>query len=58
MISTTITGLLLRLFSYWYELDVIEEDAFLKWKEDISHNFPGKGKALFQVNKYIATIYV
>ena len=37
------------MFSYWYDLDVIEEDAFLKWKEDISHNFPGKGKALFQV---------
>jgi len=38
------------LFSHWYDLDVIEEDAFLKWKEDISHSFPGKGKALFQVS--------
>ncbi|XP_065911089.1 eukaryotic translation initiation factor 4 gamma 2-like isoform X2 [Dysidea avara] len=46
-------GLLLRMFSHWYDLDVIEEDAFLKWKEDISHNFPGKGKALFQVNQWL-----
>lgn len=24
-----------------YELDIIEEDAFLKWKEDIRDDFPG-----------------
>ena len=50
-------GLLLRLFSHWYDLDVIEEDAFLKWKEDISHNFPGKGKALFQVNTVVCLCF-
>jgi len=32
----------------WYDLDVIEEDAFLKWKEKSSHSFQGKGKALFR----------
>lgn len=43
-------GLLLRLFSYWYDMDVIEEEAFLKWKEDLSQQYPGKGQALFQVS--------
>lgn len=46
----TISGLLLRLFSYWYDMDVIEEEAFLKWKEDLSQQYPGKGQALFQVS--------
>ena len=43
-------GLLLRLFSYWYDMDVIEEETFLKWKEDLSQQYPGKGQALFQVS--------
>ena len=46
----TISGLLLRLFSYWYDMDVIEEEAFMKWKEDLSQQYPGKGQALFQVS--------
>lgn len=36
-----------------YELDLIEEDAFLKWKEDIRDDYPGKGNALFQVNQWL-----
>ena len=40
---------MLRMFHYWYDLDVIDEDAFFKWKEDISQEHPGKEKALFQV---------
>ena len=40
---------MLRLFSYWYEMDVVDEEAFLRWKEDISQEYPGKGDALFQV---------
>lgn len=43
------SGLMLRMFSYLYDMDVVEEEAFMKWKEDISQQFPGKGKALFQV---------
>lgn len=46
----TIPDLLLRLFSYWYDMDVIEEEAFIKWKEDLSQPYPGKGQALFQVS--------
>jgi len=37
-------GLPLQLFSHWYDLDVIEEDAFLKWKEDISQEGSLSGK--------------
>ena len=43
------SGLMLRMFSYLYDMDVVEEEAFMKWKEDVSQQFPGKGKALFQV---------
>ena len=43
-------GLLLRLFSYLYDMDVIEEECFFKWKEDVSQEFPGKGQALFQAS--------
>ena len=32
-----------------YENDIIEEGSFLKWKEDVNDTYPGKGKALFQV---------
>ena len=50
IIVCTIPDLLLRLFSYWYDMDVIEEEAFIKWKEDLSQPYPGKGQALFQVS--------
>ena len=52
------SGLLLRLFQYWYDLDVIDEDAFFKWREDISQVYPGKEKALFQVLEEVATIVI
>ncbi|CAF4430739.1 unnamed protein product [Rotaria socialis] len=45
--------LLLRMFVYSYDLDIIEEDAYYKWKEDINDDIPGKGKALFQVSKWL-----
>lgn len=41
--------MLLRWFVNLYDLEIIEEDAFLTWKEDLSQDYPGKGKALFQV---------
>merc|ERR1712142_1272438 len=46
-------GLLLRLFSYMYDMEVVEEEAFVKWKEDLNDTYPGKGKALFQVNQWL-----
>lgn len=46
-------GMLLRWFVNLYDLEIIEEDAFLTWKEDLSQDYPGKGKALFQVNQWL-----
>ena len=43
-------GLLLRSFVNFYEMDIVDEHAFLQWKEDVNETYPGKGKALFQVN--------
>jgi hypothetical protein len=44
-------GLLLRAFVNCYEMDILDEHAFLQWKEDVNDTYPGKGKALFQVLK-------
>lgn len=45
----TSLGMLLRWFNHLYDLEIVEEEAFMKWKEDITDSYPGKGKALFQV---------
>jgi len=46
-------GLLLRWFVALYEADIVEEAVFLRWKEDVNDSYPGKGKALFQVNNWL-----
>ncbi|XP_018410776.1 PREDICTED: eukaryotic translation initiation factor 4 gamma 2-like [Nanorana parkeri] len=46
-------GMLLRFYVHFYDMEIIEEEAFLAWKEDIIQEFPGKGKALFQVNQWL-----
>lgn len=46
-------GMLLRMFVLLYDTEVVEEEAFLRWKEDVSEKHPGKGKALFQVNSWL-----
>lgn len=46
-------GMLLRWFMMFYDSEIIEEEAFLKWKEDVNDDYPGKGKALFQVNQWL-----
>lgn len=46
--------MLLRYFVNFYDMEIIEEEAFLAWKEDITQEFPGKGKALFQVQNLTA----
>uniref|UniRef100_A0A3Q3NKZ4 Eukaryotic translation initiation factor 4 gamma 2 n=1 Tax=Mastacembelus armatus TaxID=205130 RepID=A0A3Q3NKZ4_9TELE len=46
-------GMLLRYFVNFYDMEIIEEEAFLAWKEDITQEFPGKGRALFQVNQWL-----
>jgi len=42
-------GLLLRMFMNLYNFEVIDEDAFIQWKEELNDVHPGKGQALFQV---------
>jgi len=37
------------MFMNLYNFEVIDEDAFLQWKEELNDVHPGKGKALFQV---------
>jgi len=36
-----------------YDLEIVEEEAFLKWKEELNDEYPGKGKALFQVRTVV-----
>lgn len=42
-------GHLLRWFNSLYELEIVEDDAFLTWREDVPDAYPGKGQALIQV---------
>lgn len=46
-------GMLLRLYMNYYDLEIADEEIFLKWKEEVNDEYPGKGKALFQVEKSI-----
>ena len=45
--------MLLRAFVNCYEMDIMDEHAFLQWKEDVNDTYPGKGKALFQVKTFL-----
>ncbi|CAG0920325.1 unnamed protein product [Notodromas monacha] len=46
-------GMLLKWFMMFYDLEIVEEESFMHWKEDISDEHPGKGQALFQVNQWL-----
>lgn len=46
-------GLLLRMFMNMYNFEIIDEEAFMKWKEEVNDIHPGKGQALFQVNQWL-----
>lgn len=46
-------GMLLRLFMDFYDMEIVEEEVFFKWKEEVNDEYPGKGKALFQVNQWL-----
>ena len=56
-VMVSCTGMLLRMFMNLYDLEIIDEEAFLKWKEDLNEEYPGKGKALFQVTPIVPTYY-
>lgn len=46
-------GLMKKLFYNLYETDVVFEDAYGVWREDVNDQTPGKDKALFQVNEFL-----
>lgn len=46
-------GLLLRMFVNLYDMEIIYEEAFTRWKEEVNDLHPGKGQALFQVNNWL-----
>lgn len=46
-------GALLRWFHMLYDLNIVDDDVFFIWKEEINDQFPGKGQALFQVNTWL-----
>lgn len=46
-------GLIKKLFYNLYESDIVFEDAYSVWQEDVSDETPGKDRALFQVNEFL-----
>lgn len=46
-------GLMLRFSKYFYDYDVVEEEAFTQWREEINDDVPGKGDALVAINEYL-----
>lgn len=46
-------GSLLRWFHMLYDMNVVDNDVFFVWKEEINDEIPGKGQALFQVNTWL-----
>ncbi|KAL3266980.1 hypothetical protein HHI36_011128 [Cryptolaemus montrouzieri] len=46
-------GQLLRWFMAMYDLEIVDEEAYFNWKEDVTDAYPGKGQALFQVNHWL-----
>ena len=47
------SGLMKKLFYNLYETDIVFEDAYGVWREDVNDTTPGKDKALFQVNEFL-----
>ena len=46
--------MLFYFFVHFSDMEIIEETAFLTWKENIIQEFPGKYKAVFQVNQWLS----
>jgi len=46
-------GLMKKLFFQLYNVDVVFEDAYGVWREDVDNETPGKTQALFQVNEFL-----
>lgn len=44
-----ILGFLLRCFMNLYDCELVDENSFFAWKEEINPDYPAKGQALFEV---------
>ncbi|CAI9170840.1 unnamed protein product [Rangifer tarandus platyrhynchus] len=47
-------SMLFHFFVHFSDMEIIEEKAFLTWKENIIQEFPGKYRAVFQVNQWLS----
>lgn len=47
------SGAMLRYAQFLYDDDLVEEDAWFTWREDINDEYQGKGDALIAVNAYL-----
>lgn len=43
---------LAHLFNQMYDLEIIDEEAFYLWKDEINENYPDKGQALFHLQRW------
>lgn len=34
-------------------MEIVDEEVFFLWKEQVTEEYPGKGQALFQVNAWL-----
>jgi translation initiation factor 4G len=46
-------GFFLRVCKYLYDVDIVEEDAFMAWRDLVDDVYPGKGEALVAVNEFL-----
>lgn len=46
-------GMIFRWFIMLYDLEIVDSEVFLTWKEEVNDDYPDKGKALFQVNTWL-----
>ncbi|KAH8871361.1 Eukaryotic translation initiation factor 4 gamma 2 [Schistosoma japonicum] len=46
-------GFLFRCFMNLYDFELVCENSFLSWKEEVNPNYPAKGQALFEVNRWL-----
>ena len=53
----SVKGALVKQFDYLYENDIIEEEAFNLWENDVHDQTPGRQKALLQVFYKTVKIY-
>lgn len=50
--------LLKNLFYILYECDVVEEDAFMAWVEDVDSVAPGKDRAIYLAHEFLTWLHV